>query len=45
MKRATLGATLLTLGLAAMADSDDGVVNKGATGSGARTLARFATAF
>ncbi|NNE96455.1 MAG: leucyl aminopeptidase [Acidimicrobiales bacterium] len=35
----------LDLGLAALADSDDGVVNKGATGSGARTLARFATAF
>jgi leucyl aminopeptidase len=35
----------LDLGLAALADSDEGVFTKGATGAGARTLARFATAF
>ncbi|MFW2382089.1 MAG: leucyl aminopeptidase [Acidimicrobiales bacterium] len=35
----------LDLGLAALADSDDGVFTKGATGAGARTLARFATEF
>jgi leucyl aminopeptidase len=35
----------LDLGLAALADSDDGVFTKGATGVGARTLARFATSY
>ncbi len=35
----------LDLGLAALADGDDGVFVKGATGAGARTLARFAAAF
>ncbi len=35
----------LDLGLAALADGDDGVFVKGATGAGARALARFATDF
>jgi leucyl aminopeptidase len=35
----------LDLGLAALSDSDDGVFTKGATGAGARTLARFAAAY
>jgi leucyl aminopeptidase len=35
----------LDLGLAAMSETDDGVIVKGGTGTGARTLATFATAF
>lgn len=35
----------LDLGLSALADNDDGVYTKGATGAGARTLARFAAEF